>query len=224
MYITLYYLVTCLPDSLRSVRDHFLSVCPTTLTVDLLEERLLTAEKSTVAVGASRGDPRAPVFEGRSALCLPLVGDAAPARARGARALERLTGAVEVAVEEAEGVGVVVGVVAGVGASVAAVEAEAVAAVAVGAKEEAVAAVAEVAAKEVELVKVALRSVAASVVVSASSSTALVKPRPPSSFVSGTLRVSRVGVLVLVPTSCVPATALVSRAVARTPPSAASAA
>ncbi|CAI7900330.1 unnamed protein product [Closterium sp. NIES-53] len=31
MYITLYYLVTCLPDSLSSVRDHFLSLCPTEL-------------------------------------------------------------------------------------------------------------------------------------------------------------------------------------------------
>ncbi|CAI7808673.1 unnamed protein product, partial [Closterium sp. NIES-53] len=66
IYITLYYLVTWLPDSLRSVRDHFLSVCPTTLTVDLLEERLLAAEKIIVAVGASRGDPRAPFFEGCS--------------------------------------------------------------------------------------------------------------------------------------------------------------
>ncbi|CAI5943126.1 unnamed protein product [Closterium sp. NIES-65] len=46
--------------------DHFLSVCPTTLTVDLLKERLLAAEKSIVAVGASRGDPRTPVFEGCS--------------------------------------------------------------------------------------------------------------------------------------------------------------
>ncbi|CAI7880520.1 unnamed protein product [Closterium sp. NIES-53] len=64
MYITLYYIVTRLPDSLRLVRDHFLSVCPTTLTVDLLEERLLAAETSIVAVGASRGDPRTPVFEG----------------------------------------------------------------------------------------------------------------------------------------------------------------
>ncbi|CAI5996934.1 unnamed protein product [Closterium sp. NIES-65] len=64
MYITLYYLVTRLRDSLRLVKDHFLSVCPTTLTVDLLEERLLAAEKSIVAVGASRGDPRAPLFEG----------------------------------------------------------------------------------------------------------------------------------------------------------------
>ncbi|CAI5982463.1 unnamed protein product [Closterium sp. NIES-65] len=48
------------------LRDHFLSVCPTTLTVDLLEERLIAAEKSIVAVGASRGDPRTPVFEGCS--------------------------------------------------------------------------------------------------------------------------------------------------------------
>ncbi|CAI7819073.1 unnamed protein product [Closterium sp. NIES-53] len=32
MYITLYYLVTRLPDSLASVRDHFLSLCPTELT------------------------------------------------------------------------------------------------------------------------------------------------------------------------------------------------
>ncbi|CAI7857374.1 unnamed protein product [Closterium sp. NIES-53] len=31
MYLTLYYIVTRLPDSLRSVRDHFLSVCPTSL-------------------------------------------------------------------------------------------------------------------------------------------------------------------------------------------------
>ncbi|CAI5993588.1 unnamed protein product [Closterium sp. NIES-65] len=46
--------------------DHFLSVCPTTLTVDLLEERLLAAEKSIVAVGAFCGDPRTAVFEGCS--------------------------------------------------------------------------------------------------------------------------------------------------------------
>ncbi|CAI7898411.1 unnamed protein product [Closterium sp. NIES-53] len=48
LYLTLYYVVTRLPDSLRVVRDHFLSVCPTTLTVDLLEERLLAAEQSIV--------------------------------------------------------------------------------------------------------------------------------------------------------------------------------
>ncbi|CAI7777756.1 unnamed protein product [Closterium sp. NIES-54] len=66
MYITLYYLVTHLPDSLSSVRDHFLSLCPTELTVELLEERLAAAEKSILAVGASRGDRRTPFFEGCS--------------------------------------------------------------------------------------------------------------------------------------------------------------
>ncbi|CAI7779105.1 unnamed protein product [Closterium sp. NIES-54] len=80
MYITLYYIVTRLPDSLRLVRDQFLSVCPTTLTVDLLEERLLAAEQSIVAVGASRGDPRTPVFEGCSpSPLLPSVASAAAA-------------------------------------------------------------------------------------------------------------------------------------------------
>ncbi|CAI7803636.1 unnamed protein product [Closterium sp. NIES-54] len=80
MYITLYYIVTRFPDSLRLVRDHFLSVCPTTLTVDLLEERLLAAEQSIVAVGASRGDPRTPVFEGCSpSPLLPSVASAAAA-------------------------------------------------------------------------------------------------------------------------------------------------
>ncbi|CAI7887809.1 unnamed protein product [Closterium sp. NIES-54] len=48
MHITLYYIVTRLPDSLRVVWDHFLSVCPTTLTIDLLEQRLLAAETSIV--------------------------------------------------------------------------------------------------------------------------------------------------------------------------------
>ncbi|CAI7917721.1 unnamed protein product [Closterium sp. NIES-53] len=80
MYITLYYIVTRLLDSLRLVRDHFLSVCPTTLTVDLLEERLLAAETSIVAVGASRVDPRTPVFEGCSpSPLLPSVASAAAA-------------------------------------------------------------------------------------------------------------------------------------------------
>ncbi|CAI7856837.1 unnamed protein product [Closterium sp. NIES-53] len=66
MYLTLYFLVTRLSDSLRVVRDHFLAVCPTTLTVDNLETALLAAEQSIVAVGASRGDPRTPIFEGCS--------------------------------------------------------------------------------------------------------------------------------------------------------------
>ncbi|CAI5971699.1 unnamed protein product, partial [Closterium sp. NIES-64] len=150
---------------------------PTTLTVDLLEKALLAAENSIVAVGASRGDPLIPIFEGvppppfcpllplllrptslglsRSVRRLPLAGDAALARARGAGALEELAGAVEAAVEAAEGVGWRWGVVAGVEVSVAAVEAEA-AAVACGAEVAEVAAVEEAVAEEVELVGVAL--------------------------------------------------------------------
>ncbi|CAI7898481.1 unnamed protein product [Closterium sp. NIES-54] len=78
MYITLYYLVTRLPDSLSSVRDHFLSLCPTELTVDLLEERLAAAEKIILAVGASCGDRRTPFFEGCSPVpLLPSVASAA---------------------------------------------------------------------------------------------------------------------------------------------------
>ncbi|CAI7927167.1 unnamed protein product [Closterium sp. NIES-54] len=66
MFITLYFIVTRLPDSLRSVSDHFLSLDPTSLTVDLLEEHLLAAETSAIAVGAARGTPRTPFFEGCS--------------------------------------------------------------------------------------------------------------------------------------------------------------
>ncbi|CAI5999222.1 unnamed protein product [Closterium sp. NIES-65] len=80
MYITLYYIVTRLLDSLHVVRDHFLKVCPTSLTVDLLEKALLAGEKSIVALGASRGDPRTPVFEGCSpSPLLPSVASAAAA-------------------------------------------------------------------------------------------------------------------------------------------------
>ncbi|CAI7889832.1 unnamed protein product [Closterium sp. NIES-53] len=46
--------------------DHFLSLDPTSLTVDLLEQHLLEAETSAVAVGAARGTPRPPFFEGCS--------------------------------------------------------------------------------------------------------------------------------------------------------------
>ncbi|CAI7915012.1 unnamed protein product [Closterium sp. NIES-53] len=66
MYITLYFIVTHLPDSLRSVRDHFLSLDPTSLTVDLLEQHLLVAETSAVPIGAACGTPRPPFFEGCS--------------------------------------------------------------------------------------------------------------------------------------------------------------
>ncbi|CAI7858040.1 unnamed protein product [Closterium sp. NIES-54] len=58
--------------------DHFLSLCPTTLTVDLLEERLLAAETSITAVGTSHGDPRTPFFEGCSPVpLLPSVASTA---------------------------------------------------------------------------------------------------------------------------------------------------
>ncbi|CAI7753731.1 unnamed protein product [Closterium sp. NIES-54] len=66
MFITLYFIVTRLPDSLRSVKDHFLSLDPTSLTVDLLEQHLLAAETSADALGAARGTPRPPFFEGCS--------------------------------------------------------------------------------------------------------------------------------------------------------------
>ncbi|CAI7900701.1 unnamed protein product, partial [Closterium sp. NIES-53] len=49
MYLKLYHLVTRLPDSLRTVRDQFLALSPTDLTVDLIEKELLAAEKSIVA-------------------------------------------------------------------------------------------------------------------------------------------------------------------------------
>ncbi|CAI7806225.1 unnamed protein product [Closterium sp. NIES-53] len=72
MYITLYFIVTCLPDSLRAARDQFLALDPTALTVDLLEQHLLAVETSVVAVGAARGTPRTPFFEGCSPSLLAL--------------------------------------------------------------------------------------------------------------------------------------------------------
>ncbi|CAI7874582.1 unnamed protein product [Closterium sp. NIES-53] len=66
MFITLYFIVSRLPDSLRPVRDQFLSLDPTSLTVDLLEQHLLAAKTSAVAVDSARGTPRPPFFEGCS--------------------------------------------------------------------------------------------------------------------------------------------------------------
>ncbi|CAI7743626.1 unnamed protein product [Closterium sp. NIES-53] len=57
MYITLYFIVTRLPDSLRAVRDHFLALDPTALTVDLLEQHLHAAETSVVAVAVAADVP-----------------------------------------------------------------------------------------------------------------------------------------------------------------------
>ncbi|CAI7875202.1 unnamed protein product, partial [Closterium sp. NIES-54] len=59
MFITLYFIVTRLPD-------HFLSHDPKVLTVDVLEQHLLAAETSVVAVGAARGTSCTPFFEGCS--------------------------------------------------------------------------------------------------------------------------------------------------------------
>ncbi|CAI7802509.1 unnamed protein product, partial [Closterium sp. NIES-53] len=54
------------PDRNPPPMDHFLALHPTSLTVDLLEQHLLAAETSVVAVGAARGNPHTPFFEGCS--------------------------------------------------------------------------------------------------------------------------------------------------------------
>ncbi|CAI5940262.1 unnamed protein product [Closterium sp. NIES-64] len=124
MYITLYYIVTRLLDSLRVVRDHFLSVCPTTLTVCLLKKALLAIEKSIIAVGASRV-----VFESVGAAFYPeretpqRQGQEGQGHWRGWRGWWRWWR-----------VGVVVGVVLGVVAAAAAVEAAEAVEVAEGAE------------------------------------------------------------------------------------------
>ncbi|CAI5982487.1 unnamed protein product [Closterium sp. NIES-64] len=235
MYITLYYIVTRLPDSLRVVRDHFLSVCPTTLTVDLLEKALLAIEKSIVAIGASRGDPRTPIFEGCSPS--PLLPSVASAAAADLLGLESVGAASAPSGRRRSGKGKG-GRGTGGASGGGGVEAEAAAAVAVGAEvaeveavEEAAEAAAVAEAAEaakaagvaVELVTGLLRGVAP-VVARASSSSAVVRPCPLSSSVSGTLHASGVGVLVRAPTSCAPATVRVSSVGVRTPPSAALAA
>ncbi|CAI7845827.1 unnamed protein product, partial [Closterium sp. NIES-53] len=71
-FVTIADLVTHLRTSDARYRatvpteDHFLSLDPTSLTVDLLKQHLLAAETSAVAVGAARGTPRSPFFEGCS--------------------------------------------------------------------------------------------------------------------------------------------------------------
>ncbi|CAI7925857.1 unnamed protein product [Closterium sp. NIES-53] len=185
MYITLYFIVTHLPDSLRAVRDHFLALDPTYLTIDLLEKHLLATETSEVTVGAARGTPRTPFFEG---LVLLLLGSVATARAREARVVEVAAGVVVVeAVEAVEVAEVAVGVVAGVGASVASVVATVRVVVAV------VAAVGVVAAAVVE-VRVELFRGEVLEVAGGSSSSVRARPLRPSSFVSGLLSMGRLGV------------------------------
>ncbi|CAI7804753.1 unnamed protein product, partial [Closterium sp. NIES-53] len=216
MYIALYYLVTCLPDSLASVRNHFLSLCPTELTIDLLEELLAATKKIILALLLLLLSTSLALR--RSELRLSLVEDAATARARGERVMEGMAGAAAEAVEEAQGVAVEVGVVPGVGASMAVVEVvEAAAEVAEAAAPvvEAAAAVAEVAVAVV-LVEVQPRSVEALVVASASSSRVPVRPHRPSSFVSGTLGVGGQEVLVPALTFFAPAVVVGRRAGCRT--------
>ncbi|CAI7893887.1 unnamed protein product [Closterium sp. NIES-54] len=55
MYITLYFIVTRLPDSLRAVRDHILALDPTDLTVDLLEKRCSSKCKGGKSGGSDSG-------------------------------------------------------------------------------------------------------------------------------------------------------------------------
>ncbi|CAI7925728.1 unnamed protein product [Closterium sp. NIES-53] len=69
--------------------DHFLSLDPTILTVDLLEQHLLAAETSVVALGAARGTLRTPFFEGCSPFPLaPSYGSAAAVDVLGAKDVE----------------------------------------------------------------------------------------------------------------------------------------
>ncbi|CAI5946333.1 unnamed protein product [Closterium sp. NIES-65] len=98
-----------------------------------------------------------------SVLRLPRAGNAAPARARGGRALEGLAGAVEVVVEAVEVVGVVVGVVLGLVAAAPAVEAAEAMVVAEGAQAAEVAEEVEVE-EEAEVEEAAEAAAAAAVV------------------------------------------------------------
>ncbi|CAI7828219.1 unnamed protein product, partial [Closterium sp. NIES-53] len=204
MFITLYFIVTRLPDSLRSVRDHFLSLDPTFLTVDLLEQHLLAAETSAVAVGAARGTPHPPFFEGYSPS--PLAPSYASAAAADVSVLEDVGaasastkhrsskgkdgwgggngnggggGGSEVVVGAAVEVVAAVGLLAGVGALVVVLEA----------------AVGVAAVEAVGLVALGLAlGVSVLGVARVSSSSVGARPRLPSSFLSG-FCVGRLGVV-----------------------------
>ncbi|CAI7859298.1 unnamed protein product [Closterium sp. NIES-53] len=189
MYITLYFIVTRLLDSLRAVRDHFLPLDPIALTVDLLEQHLLAVETRVVAVGAAHGTPRTPFFEGCSPSPLtPSYASAAVVDVLGAKDVravsacgKRRSGKGKGGRGSGGGSGVVVGaavevvgVVAGVGALVVA------AVVAVG--------VAVVAAVGVVAVGRELRSEEVLAVARGTSSSVEARPRRPSSFVNDARR------------------------------------
>ncbi|CAI7901940.1 unnamed protein product, partial [Closterium sp. NIES-53] len=170
IFITLYFIVTRLPDSLCSVRDHLLTLDPTSLTVDLLEQHLVATETSAVATSQFL----------RTSVLLRLVRRAATARARVAGVVEEAAVVVEVAVGTVVGAAVeeveAVVVVAAVGL-VAAVEARVVAEAAA----EGVAAL-----EAVGPVVVGLDLGAqALVVVEASTSSVGARPRRPSSSTCG---------------------------------------
>ncbi|CAI7878898.1 unnamed protein product [Closterium sp. NIES-54] len=63
MYLTLYFLMTRLPDTLHVVRDHFFSLDPTSSTLASFDTRLLESETTTRAVTASHGTPSTSFFE-----------------------------------------------------------------------------------------------------------------------------------------------------------------
>ncbi|CAI7897485.1 unnamed protein product [Closterium sp. NIES-54] len=133
MFITLYFIVTRLPDSLCSVRDHFLSLDPTSLTVLLVA---LRARPSLRGAPPPPFHPPTPLLLLLTSLLLRtsgqllLVRSAAAARARVARVarvVEVAAAVVEVAAGVVGGAAVevvaAVGLLEGVGALVAAVEA-----------------------------------------------------------------------------------------------------
>ncbi|CAI7795233.1 unnamed protein product [Closterium sp. NIES-54] len=166
IFITLYFVVTRPPDSLRSVRDHFLSLDPTDLTIDLLEQHLLAAETSVVAVHVGAASASAKRRSGK--------GKGGRSGGGGSGSGSGGSGGMVEAVE----VMAAVGVVTGVGALVAAVEA------AVGV---AIVAMVGVEADGLELGVEALEEARGS------SSSFRARPSRPSNFVSGCFSVGRLG-------------------------------
>ncbi|CAI5962913.1 unnamed protein product [Closterium sp. NIES-64] len=179
--------------------DHFLSFCPTTLTVDLLKKALLAAEKSIVALGASRVGRRCVCPERETPHRQGQGGKGAGGAGGGGGGGGGGSGGGGGGGGSGGGGGGVGGGSGGGGGGGGGS----------GSEVAEVVEVEEAAAEEVELVGVALRRGSAPVVVSASSSSssACVTFPPLSSSVSGTLHASGVGVLVRAATSYAPATA-----------------
>ncbi|CAI5478250.1 unnamed protein product [Closterium sp. Yama58-4] len=189
--------------------DHFLARCPTELTVDLLEEHLLAAEKNIVTVGAALGAPHHPIFEGCSpsplapsfatAIAVAFIGAefagavSAPSgrrrngKGKGAKGSGGGTGGgggvvVEEVEEEDVAEGLVAGVLVGVVASVAVVEAVAAVGVAVAVAAGAVVASAVAGLTSQQLVEVAAVAVGVEALALARDSSSSSVPRHPSSF------------------------------------------